>query len=222
MERLRRLRLLSHAADRDFSQPYKLSATQAPLIVGAFTSQVIVKRAKDGLIRAAYGSAYSAKPKDFLARRKNSMSAKEEIDRLNEEIASAAAKGDFAPFLHALDDDAKIFDHVPYRFDSKQEFVEYLRGATAGAESVSYVFHQPSCRVINEATAILNSYDRLTLVSKAGGGTAGTVRASNSRLQQTRPGLEDCCRALLSSAERLTLCSGSRTNVREPERGGSK
>ncbi len=30
------------------------------------------------------------------------------------------------PFLNALDDDLEVFDHVPYRFDSKDSFIEFL------------------------------------------------------------------------------------------------
>lgn len=97
------------------------------------------------------------------------MSAQEEIKRAAEQIIAAATKGDFAPFITALDDDVEIFDHVPYRFDNKESFLEYLQSTAAGAESTTFSFHQPSYRAINETTGVINSYDRLATTPKGGG-----------------------------------------------------
>jgi ketosteroid isomerase-like protein len=97
------------------------------------------------------------------------MSAQEEIKRAAEQIIAAATKGDFAPFITALDDDVEIFDHVPYRFDNKESFLEYLQSTVAGAESTTFSFHQPSYRAINETTGVVNSYDRLATTPKGGG-----------------------------------------------------
>jgi ketosteroid isomerase-like protein len=97
------------------------------------------------------------------------MSAQEEIKRAAEQIIAAASKGDFAPFITALDDDVEIFDHVPYRFDNKDSFLEYLQSTVAGAESTTFSFHQPSYRAINETTGVINSYDRLATTPKGGG-----------------------------------------------------
>lgn len=97
------------------------------------------------------------------------MSAQEEIKRAAEQIIAAATKGDFAPFVTALDDDVEIFDHVPYRFDNKESFLEYLQSTVAGAESTTFSFHQPSYRAINETTGVINSYDRLATTPKGGG-----------------------------------------------------
>jgi ketosteroid isomerase-like protein len=97
------------------------------------------------------------------------MSAQEEIKRAVEQIIAAATKGDFAPFITALDDDVEIFDHVPYRFDNKESFLEYLQSTVAGAESTTFSFHQPSYRAINETTGVINSYDRLATTPKGGG-----------------------------------------------------
>jgi ketosteroid isomerase-like protein len=97
------------------------------------------------------------------------MSAQEEIKRAAEQIIAAATKGDFAPFITALDDDVEIFDHVPYRFDNKESFLEYLHSTVAGAESTTFSFHQPSYRAINETTGVINSYDRLATTPKGGG-----------------------------------------------------
>jgi len=97
------------------------------------------------------------------------MSALEEIKRATEQIIAAAAKGDFAAFVTALDDDVEIFDHVPYRFDDKESFLEYLQSVVAGAESTTFSFHQPSCRAITETVGVVNSYDRLATAPKGGG-----------------------------------------------------
>jgi ketosteroid isomerase-like protein len=96
------------------------------------------------------------------------MSAQEDIRRVVERIATASAKGDFAPFIAALDDDVEVFDHVAYRFERKGEFLDYL-GSVMGGESTTFAFHQPSCRVFNDDAAIVNAYDRLAMTPKGGG-----------------------------------------------------
>ncbi|MGO9451216.1 MAG: YybH family protein [Candidatus Binataceae bacterium] len=97
------------------------------------------------------------------------MSAQEEVRRATEEIISAATKGDFGPFITALDDDVEIFDHVPYRFENKASFLEYLQSVVAGAESTTFAFHQPSYRAITDTTGVVNSYDRIATTPKGGG-----------------------------------------------------
>jgi ketosteroid isomerase-like protein len=62
------------------------------------------------------------------------MSPKEEVQQINKQVLSAAAKGDFAPFVNVLDDDVEVFDHVPYLFEGKGKFLEYLQSVVAGAE----------------------------------------------------------------------------------------
>jgi len=97
------------------------------------------------------------------------MSAKEEVSQLSERIIAASAKGDLAPFATALDDDFEVFDHVAYRFEDKASFVSYLQSVTAGAESFTFNFHQPSIRTFNDDTAIVNAYDRAATFPKGGG-----------------------------------------------------
>jgi ketosteroid isomerase-like protein len=97
------------------------------------------------------------------------MSAKEEVQRINEQVLSAAGKGDFAPFANVLADDVEVFDHVAYLFEGKGSFLEYLQSAAAGAESMTYSFHQSSCRAVTETTAVVNAYDRLATFPKGGG-----------------------------------------------------
>lgn len=114
------------------------------------------------------------------------MSAKDDLMRATEEIAAASAKGDFAPFINALDDDLEVFDHVPYRFDDKRTFLEYLQSAMGGAELVTFAFHQPSCRVINDSLGVVNTYDRLAMVPKGGG--MPQVQCGRTTLVWTRRG----------------------------------
>jgi ketosteroid isomerase-like protein len=99
------------------------------------------------------------------------MSALEEATRACEQVISAAAKGDFGPFITALDDKVEIFDHVPYRFEDKQSFLEYLQSAMAGNESTTFAFHQPSLRAITDDVAVVNAYDRMAIAPKGGGPT---------------------------------------------------
>ncbi|MGZ6241965.1 MAG: YybH family protein [Candidatus Binataceae bacterium] len=97
------------------------------------------------------------------------MSPKEEAQQVNEQILAAAARGDFAPFVNALDDEVEVFDHVPYLFEGKGRFLEYLQSAVAGAESTTFTFHQSSFRAVSDSTVVVNAYDRLTTVPKGGG-----------------------------------------------------
>jgi ketosteroid isomerase-like protein len=97
------------------------------------------------------------------------MSPKEEVQQINEQVLSAAATGDFAPFVNVLDDDVEVFDHVPYLFEGKSRFLEYLQSAVAGVESMTFTFHQSSYRAVSETTVVVNAYDRLMTVPKGGG-----------------------------------------------------
>lgn len=99
----------------------------------------------------------------------DSMKPLQEVQQLNEQILSAAAKGDFAPFADALDDDVTVFDHIPYLFESKPPFLEYLQSAFVGAESTTYTVHQSWARALTETTVVMNAYDRLTIFAKGGG-----------------------------------------------------
>lgn len=97
------------------------------------------------------------------------MSAQEEVREINDRIIAAATKGDFAPFVNALDDEVEVFDHVPYLFEGKAKFIDYLQGAVAGAESTTYTLHQSSCRAVTDNVAVMNAYDRLAVIPKGGG-----------------------------------------------------
>jgi len=97
------------------------------------------------------------------------MTPKEEVQQLNQEVLAAAAKGDFAPFANALDDDVEVFDHVAYLFEGKRNFLDYLQSAVGGAESTTYTFHQSSYRAVTDSAVVVNGYDRLSTLLKGGG-----------------------------------------------------
>ena len=94
------------------------------------------------------------------------MSAK--IEALANEFFAAFARNDTQAAVDMLSDDLEVFDHVPYRFDNKAQFVEFLHGAMAGIESASAGLRQLSCRVFNDSLAVANGYDTFSAVTKDG------------------------------------------------------
>ncbi len=88
----------------------------------------------------------------------------------------AAARGFFEAFtqldvekaIGMLSEDLEVIDHVPYRFDSKAEFAEFLRGAMAGVTAASGGLRQLSCRTIGEGAGVANGYDTFTSVGPNG------------------------------------------------------
>ena len=93
----------------------------------------------------------------------------EEVRTINEQVLSAAAKGDFGAFANVLDDAVEVFDHVAYLFEDKAAFLDYLKTAVAGAESTTYTFHQSSYGAVTETAVVVNAYDRLTSIPQGGG-----------------------------------------------------
>jgi ketosteroid isomerase-like protein len=102
------------------------------------------------------------------------MGAREEIQTITENWLSAFNKGNVTPFIDAFDDDLEVFDTVPYRFDGKPSFVEFLQAGMGALESGSFFLRQPSYRVFNDNTGIVNAYDAFSMAPK-GGGTPTTV-----------------------------------------------
>ena len=96
----------------------------------------------------------------------------------------AAARGFFDAFVQLdvekaigmLSEDLEVIDHVPYRFDSKAEFAEFLRSAMAGVTSASSGLRQLSCRTIGRSAGVANAYDTFTSV-----GPNGQVSTLNGR-----------------------------------------
>jgi uncharacterized protein (TIGR02246 family) len=91
-----------------------------------------------------------------------------EIQTLAQRFADAFDKRDMKAVVEMLADDVEVFDHVPYRFDSKQLFAKYLNEAIEGIASMSFGFRQPSCRVFNDTVGIVNAYDMFMGVTKDG------------------------------------------------------
>ena len=83
---------------------------------------------------------------------------------------------DVAAVAELLDEDLEVFDTVPYRFDNKKQFVNFLQGAASGLASSSFGFRQLSCRVFNDHTGIANAYDSFTGVTQD-----GHVRSAHGR-----------------------------------------
>ena len=75
---------------------------------------------------------------------------------------------DVAAVAELLDEDLEVFDTVPYRFDNKKQFVNFLQGAASGLASSTFGFRQLSCPVFNDTSGIANAYDSFTGVTKAG------------------------------------------------------
>ncbi len=91
-----------------------------------------------------------------------------EIGALANEFFAAFNRNDMQAAVDMLSDDLEVFDHVPYRFDNKAQFVEFLQGAMAGIESSSGGLRQLSCRVFNDSLAVANGYDTFSAVTKDG------------------------------------------------------
>ena len=91
-----------------------------------------------------------------------------EIQALAQKFADGFDKKDMKAVIEMLADDVEVFDHVPYRFDSKQLFAKYLNEAIEGIASTSFGFRQPSCRVYNDTVGVVNAYDQFMGVTKDG------------------------------------------------------
>lgn len=92
----------------------------------------------------------------------------QQIEAAAQAFADAFNRLDMPAAAEMLDDDLEVFDHVPYRFDNKKQFVNFLQGAVGGLASSNFGFRQLSCRVFNDNTGIANAYDSFTGVTKDG------------------------------------------------------
>jgi ketosteroid isomerase-like protein len=92
----------------------------------------------------------------------------QQIEAAAQAFADAFNRLDIPAVAEMLDEDLEVFDHVPYRFDNKQQFVNFLQGAVQGLASSNFGFRQLSCRVFNDNTGIANAYDTVTGVTKDG------------------------------------------------------
>lgn len=92
----------------------------------------------------------------------------QEIEALATEFFDAFTRNDMAAAVNMLSDDLEVIDHVPYRFENKQQFVDFLAGAMTGIESGTFGCRQLSCRVFNDNGAVANAYDTFSGVGKNG------------------------------------------------------
>ena len=126
-----------------------------------------------------------------------------EIQSLAQQFCDAFNRKDLNAALAMLADDLEVFDTVPYRFDGKEQFAQFLAGAVEGFTSMNFSFRQPSCRVFGDNVGIVNAYDmfvgqtkdgkavttygRTTLVFTKVGGQWKIVSAHFSALPQPAP-----------------------------------
>src|SRR5712692_3065099 len=90
----------------------------------------------------------------------------QEIQTVAQQFCDAFNKKDLKAALDMLSDDLEVFDHVPYRFDNKEQFARFLAGAIEGMASLDFGLRQPSCRVFGDNVGIVNAYDTFTGVTK--------------------------------------------------------
>ncbi len=92
----------------------------------------------------------------------------QEIQSLAEQFCEAFNRKDLNAVLAMLADDLEVFDTVPYRFDGKEQFAQFLAGAVEGFTTMNFSFRQPSCRVYNDNLGIVNAYDMFVGQAKDG------------------------------------------------------
>jgi uncharacterized protein (TIGR02246 family) len=95
------------------------------------------------------------------------MSTKE-IEAAVLELSSAFNKMDIKAVANLLSENLEVFDHVPYRFDNKKQFADFLTPAFSGFASCHFGFRQLSCRMIGDGAAVANAYDTFMGVTKDG------------------------------------------------------
>ncbi len=91
----------------------------------------------------------------------------QELQTLANQFVDAFNKKDLATAANMLSNDLEVFDHVPYRFDNKEQFVNFLGGAIGGLETINWGLRQSSARVFGD-TGVVNAYDTFTGVMKGG------------------------------------------------------
>jgi uncharacterized protein (TIGR02246 family) len=95
------------------------------------------------------------------------MSVKE-VEAVINELVRGFNANDIKSVASVLSENLEVFDHVPYRFDNKKQFVDFLTAAMAAFKDVQFGFRQLSCRMINEGAAVANAYDSFMGATKDG------------------------------------------------------
>jgi ketosteroid isomerase-like protein len=64
-----------------------------------------------------------------------------------QQFCEALNKKDLKTVSNMLSDDLEVLDHVPYRFDNKEQFTQYVVGAMEGITTANLSYHQLSSRL---------------------------------------------------------------------------
>jgi uncharacterized protein (TIGR02246 family) len=91
-----------------------------------------------------------------------------DIQSLTQQFCDAFNRKDLKTAVDMLSDDLEVFDHVPYRFDNKQQFADFLAAGLEGFTSGIFGFRQLSYRVFGDNVAIVNAYDTFSGQTKDG------------------------------------------------------
>ncbi len=92
----------------------------------------------------------------------------QEIQSLTQQFCDAFNRKDLKTAMNLLSDDLEVFDHVPYRFDNKEQFAQFLAAGLEGLASGMFSFRQPSYRVFGDNVGIVNAYDTFAGTMKDG------------------------------------------------------
>ena len=69
------------------------------------------------------------------------MSVKE-VEAVINELVRGFSANDVKGVASLLSDNLEVFDHVPYRFDNKKQFVDFLTAAMAPFKDIQFGFRQ--------------------------------------------------------------------------------
>ena len=95
------------------------------------------------------------------------MSAKE-IEGVVQQLADSFNRLDVKAALNLFSDNLEVFDHVPYRFDNKKQFADFMSAGFQAITQANFGFRQLSCRMIGEGAAVANAYDTYMGATKDG------------------------------------------------------
>jgi ketosteroid isomerase-like protein len=94
----------------------------------------------------------------------------QELESFARDFCDTFNRMDFAAGLAMMDDDVEIFDSVPCRIDGKEKFSDFLNALLRDIASMSFGFHQLSCRMITGDVGTINAHDTFAGVTKDGKG----------------------------------------------------
>ena len=92
----------------------------------------------------------------------------QELETFAQDFCDTFNRMDFQASLDMLSDDVEIFDSVPCRIDGKAKFSDFLNALLRPIASMSFGFHQLSCRMIADNVGVINAHDTFAAVTKDG------------------------------------------------------